>query len=249
VDADGGVTIASLNAHGYHDRAGRPFGLDEACRELQADIVVLQETWRPEDSRDDPVDAAAAALGYRAVQHALISGTTFHSLGMPGTRPHASGVLGLAILTRLAVTSEQTIDLGLTSGDIVRRAAQVVTVATRGGGSLRIANTHLTYKAHVSPVQLRRLARRLSGHRHPTVIVGDLNMVWPMTLTAPGYRRAVRGSTWPAHRPFAQLDHILIDGRLACGGGDVLDPLGSDHLPIRARLHTAPDGLAARTPR
>ncbi|MDQ2813592.1 MAG: endonuclease/exonuclease/phosphatase family protein [Actinomycetota bacterium] len=234
------VTIASLNLHGCHDRAGKPFGLDQACRALQADVVVLQETWRPEDGRGDPIGTTAAAFRYTAVQHALLSGTSLHSLGIPGTSPHATGALGLAVLTSLAVTSEATVDLGLAPGDMVRRAAQIVTVTVHSGDSLRIVNTHLTHRAYASPVQLRRLARSLSGGCRPTVIVGDLNMVWPMTHAASGYRRAVRGSTWPAHRPFVQLDHVLIDGRLTCDSGDVLDPLGSDHLPIRVRVHVTP---------
>ena len=70
----------------------------------------------------------------------------------------------------------------------------------------------------------------------PTVIGGDLNMPRPGTLAAPGYRDVVRGRTFPADRPLIQLDHLLIRGRITAAGAEVLDPVGSDHLPVRAQL-------------
>lgn len=235
--AEASVTLASLNMHGGVDRAGVPFDLGEACRTLDADIVVLQETWRA-DSRD-PVAAASSALGLAAVRHDSLPGTSLHRLGIPGADQHAAGVWGLAVLTRLPVVEERTVELGLARGDIVGRAAQVVTVALPAGGALRVVNTHLTHRFLASPAQLRRLVRVLLAGRHPTAIVGDLNTFFPLTLAASGYRRAVRGATWPAHRPLLQLDHLLIDRRLRAAHGTVTGPLGSDHLAIRAGLDVA----------
>jgi endonuclease/exonuclease/phosphatase family metal-dependent hydrolase len=54
----------------------------------------------------------------------------------------------------------------------------------------------------------------------------------------PGWRRTVRGRTWPAGRPHSQIDHILAraaDGTEALHG-EVLPPLGSDHRAVRATL-------------
>jgi endonuclease/exonuclease/phosphatase (EEP) superfamily protein YafD len=68
------------------------------------------------------------------------------------------------------------------------------------------------------------------------VIVGDLNLPRLMTLPVPGYRSVVRGRTFPAERPLIQLDHMLIRGAVTASGGEVLDPVGSDHLPIRAQF-------------
>jgi len=104
-----------------------------------------------------------------------------------------------------------------------------------GGGSLRVANTHLTH-LFASPVQLLRLVRRLTPAGVPTVITGDLNMPLPLTGLAAGYAPAVIGRTYSAARPVVQLDHILADRRVIRCGGDVLAPAGSDHLPVRARL-------------
>jgi endonuclease/exonuclease/phosphatase family metal-dependent hydrolase len=68
------------------------------------------------------------------------------------------------------------------------------------------------------------------------VIAGDLNMPRAFTRAAAGYADAVRGRTYPAHRPLVQLDHLLAGRRLAGLDGEVLDPVGSDHLPVRAQF-------------
>jgi endonuclease/exonuclease/phosphatase (EEP) superfamily protein YafD len=51
----------------------------------------------------------------------------------------------------------------------------------------------------------------------------------------PGFTLAVRGATWPAHRPRHQIDHIWVRG-LAVVHGEVLAPVGSDHLALTATL-------------
>jgi endonuclease/exonuclease/phosphatase family metal-dependent hydrolase len=52
----------------------------------------------------------------------------------------------------------------------------------------------------------------------------------------PGWRRAVRGRTWPAPRVQHQLDHILVNGKVRAFDGTVCEFTGSDHLPVRATL-------------
>jgi endonuclease/exonuclease/phosphatase family metal-dependent hydrolase len=98
-----------------------------------------------------------------------------------------------------------------------------------------VVNTHLTHR-YSSPVQLALLVRRLAGSPVPTVIAGDLNMPRPATVVALGYRPVVRGRTFPAGWPLIQLDHMLLRGRVTATGAEVAEPLGSDHLPIRAQL-------------
>ena len=185
--------LASLNTHGGRGADGRPYDLEAACRQLKADIIVLQEVWR------------------------------------------ARGRWGLAMLTTAPVLGFDVTDLGRIPGDLVPREAQLVTIGLPRRGSLRIVNTHLTYRL-LSPVQLLRLVRRLAVDDLPTVIARDLNMPLPVTGLAAGYAPAVSGRTYPAHRPLLQLDHILASRRVARCGGEVLPPVGSDHLPVRARL-------------
>jgi endonuclease/exonuclease/phosphatase family metal-dependent hydrolase len=69
------------------------------------------------------------------------------------------------------------------------------------------------------------------------VIVGDFNLWGPaVTALLPGWRRAVRGRTWPAHRPHSQIDHVLINRHLTYVNGEVVGDHHSDHRPVRVRL-------------
>ena len=46
----------------------------------------------------------------------------------------------------------------------------------------------------------------------------------------------MRGKTWPSPHPRHQIDHLLVTPSVEVVRGEVLPDLGSDHLPIRARL-------------
>jgi endonuclease/exonuclease/phosphatase family metal-dependent hydrolase len=226
------MILASMNLHGGRRADGTPFDVVSACRQLQADMMVLQEAWWPA-GRPDPVAEAGHALGQRILRADLTAGTDLRSLGIAADA--RLGQWGLAVLTALPVTGYEVADLGRTPGERMSRAAQLVTVTTPGGASLRVVNTHLTYRLF-SPVQLVRLTRRLAASAAPTVIAGDLNMPGPVSGLAVGYSPAVHGPTFPAHRPLLQLDQMLISRAVRARDGRVLPPAGSDHLPIRASL-------------
>jgi endonuclease/exonuclease/phosphatase family metal-dependent hydrolase len=115
----------------------------------------------------------------------------------------------------------------------------VVQVEDAEGGLLRIVNVHFTHRLAHGPAQLRRLLRGLAGSDRPTVLGGDFNMCRPTVYLASGYRPAVRGRTWPAHRPVAQLDHLLTGPGITVSRQQVAAPVGSDHLPVRAVLSYA----------
>jgi endonuclease/exonuclease/phosphatase family metal-dependent hydrolase len=70
------LTIANFNTHCGIDGWGRPFDLVSACRSLEADVIVLQETWTPRDPEAGPgqPDQIAAALGYQVVTSPLADG-------------------------------------------------------------------------------------------------------------------------------------------------------------------------------
>jgi endonuclease/exonuclease/phosphatase family metal-dependent hydrolase len=227
------ITLASLNLHGGMTSRGEPFDVAEACHRLKADVIALQEAWRPE-AQPDVVTDVAAALGAGVRHRGLARHTSRARLGV-GT-DEGPGTWGLAVLTMLPVIGYHEIELGRAPGDRIGRAAQVLTLGTPGGSALRVVNTHLTHR-YSSPVQLALLVRRLAaGSSVPTVIAGDLNMPRPATLVAVGYRSVVRGRTFPAGRPLIQLDHMLLRGAVSASEAETLEPAGSDHLPIRARL-------------
>jgi endonuclease/exonuclease/phosphatase family metal-dependent hydrolase len=224
--------LASLNTHGGRGADGRRYDLEAACRQFKADIIVLQEVWRPHDE-PNPVDEIATALGAEPLWTDLIRDVNLDRVGIADER--TPGRWGLATLTTVPILGFEATDLGRIPGDLTPRAAQLVTIELPSGGPLRIVNTHLTYRL-LSPIQLIRLVRRLIDDDIPTVIAGDLNMPLPVTGLAVGYAPAVSGRTYPAHRPLLQLDHILANRWVARCGGEVLPPVGSDHLAVRARL-------------
>ena len=226
------MILASMNLHGGRRADGTPFDVVAACRLLQADVIFLQEAWWPA-GRPDPMTEAAHAHGHRILRADLLSATDLRSLGIAADA--GRGQWGLAVLTALPVTAYEVADLGPTPAERMSRAAQLVTVTTPDGASLRVVNTHLTYR-FFSPVQLVRLTRRLAASAAPTVIAGDLNMPGPVSGLAVGYSPAVQGPTFPAHRPLLQLDQMLTSRAVRAGDGRVLPPVGSDHLPIRACL-------------
>jgi endonuclease/exonuclease/phosphatase family metal-dependent hydrolase len=232
MSGDQELILASLNTHGGRGADGVAYDLEAACRQLKADVIVLQEVWHARGEAD-PADVIASALGAQAIRADLRSDIDLRSMAISAET--ARGRWGLAVLTTMPVAHYAVTDLGRTPGDPTPRMAQLVTLEMPGGGKLRVANTHLTHM-FASPVQLVRLVLHLAADDVPTVIAGDLNMPMPVTGLAAGYAPAVIGRTYPAARPRVQLDHILADRRVTRSGGEVLGPAGSDHLPVRARL-------------
>jgi endonuclease/exonuclease/phosphatase family metal-dependent hydrolase len=279
------VVVASFNVHGGVDGFGRPFDVVAACREIDADVLILQETWSP--TGGEPLARLVGdALGYEVDELAMTGArvsTVPDSVGPSSWGPvlvargpwglrvgddregravfseksrfteksgfsntkqrrEACGVVdqgtwGIALLSRVPLVARSTLDLGQLRRDPARRGAIAVEVET-GGHRLRIIGTHLSHLSHGSVLQLRALERMISAPGSPAVLMGDMNM-WgpPLSALLPGWRRVVRGRTWPAWRPLAQLDHILVSGGATIvGRGQVLAVRGSDHLPVRARV-------------
>jgi endonuclease/exonuclease/phosphatase family metal-dependent hydrolase len=67
------VVVATYNVHAGVDGWGRPFDVVEACRRVDADVLVLQESWAP-DGQDSTATRVAAALGYTATELPLARG-------------------------------------------------------------------------------------------------------------------------------------------------------------------------------
>lgn len=251
------VSVASLNVHGGVDGWGRPFDVVEACRRADSDILVVQESFTP-DGRPGMAQEVADILGYRVwcapmgrarrYPPARGPGPDWGPLwppragvGMkvlPDTRRDGAerGTLDLALLCRLPMSEPAVVDLGRWLGDPVRRLAFVSQVEL-DDGSLVVAGTHMSHLSKGSLLQLQRLRRRLPAPDVPAVLLGDMNL-WgpPLSLSFPGWSRAVRGRSWPAWRPLFQIDHVLVSRAVKVEQGEVLATMGSDHLPVRAVL-------------
>jgi endonuclease/exonuclease/phosphatase family metal-dependent hydrolase len=67
------VVVATYNVHGGVDGWGRPFDVVDACRRIDADVLVLQECWTPEGGVST-AERVAGALGGVHLELALARG-------------------------------------------------------------------------------------------------------------------------------------------------------------------------------
>ena len=67
------VRVASFNVHMGVDGWGRPYDLVAECAALDADILVLQEAWTPDDGSPGTAARVASELGYTVVAEAPLA--------------------------------------------------------------------------------------------------------------------------------------------------------------------------------
>jgi endonuclease/exonuclease/phosphatase family metal-dependent hydrolase len=77
-------SVATFNLHAGVDGWGRPFDVVGACRTLDADVLVLQETWTP-DGAPGLAAEVGHALGYAVFEETLAAGR------LAGPHPSADG--------------------------------------------------------------------------------------------------------------------------------------------------------------
>jgi endonuclease/exonuclease/phosphatase family metal-dependent hydrolase len=232
------LTVASFNTHWGIHHSGRPFDVVRPSVALAADVLVLQEVWRP-NGRPCFADEIAERMGATVHETILMSdrnrGRPRH-LQPPAGPP---GTAGISIISRLPVRASRTIDLPPASGDCVDQRHALLLTVTVDGRPLTIAGMHASHRLWGSLPQVRAVNRALGELDHPSVLAGDLNMWGPVVgLVLPNRKRAVRGRTWPAHHPHSQIDHLWIDDRLRSIDSGVAPATDSDHRPIWARLET-----------
>ncbi len=78
------ISVATFNLHAGVDGWGRPFDVVDACRAIDADVLVLQETWTPDDGAGI-APTVGHALGYAVFEHPFAAGR------LAGPHPQADG--------------------------------------------------------------------------------------------------------------------------------------------------------------
>jgi endonuclease/exonuclease/phosphatase (EEP) superfamily protein YafD len=145
----------------------------------------------------------------------------------------------LAVVSRYPVVERRELPLGRAPRDRVgRRSALALTLDVRGV-PLALVALHVSSQLWYGGAlwHLARLRPQLPGDDVPVVVAGDCNLWGPgVVALLRGYRRAVRGRTFPAHHPHSQIDHVLVNDRVTVLGGEVLPANHSDHRPVLARL-------------
>lgn len=235
------LTVGSFNLHwgrGRRATGWEPFDVIGACRELDADVLVLQESWAPDRGQADH-ERVAEALGMRVAADVGMARLSFEPRPKLHGRSGDGGDGGwrMAVLSRLPVTASRTTPLPHLWPDPVDRAVHEVEVDA-DGHTVTVCGVHLPHLEFGAPLITPALRRALPPADRPAVLLGDMNMWgWCISAMAPrGWRRAGSGRTWPAHRPHSRIDHVLVTSAVEVLAAETLPDLGSDHRPIRAHL-------------
>jgi len=214
-------------------------GLAEACTSLRADVLCLQEVdcGQARSGGIDQTALVADAMGAAAwrFQPALVGepGGAWRvadddddAAVLPSESPGTAAGYGVGLISRWPVNRWQVLRLAAAR---VRspvyvpghravilladepRVALIAEVDTPTG-PLVVATTHLSFVPGWNLVQLRRVTRSLAAWASPCVLTGDLNVPGPFPRWTSGWRSLARLPTFPADRPFLQVDHVLAHG-------------------------------------
>ena len=230
------IKVASYNMRKGigSDRRRSPERILDVLREIDADIIALQEADRRFGTRAGviPPHLLDEQSGWQAVR--------------VGLRAASMGWHGNALLVRKAATVNGCEAIHLPS---LEPRGAVGAAVTTGGLDLRVVGMHLD----LSGLWRRRQAAAIIAHVDaaatplPTVLMGDLNE-W---TSAGGCLRdfgrhfaiAATGPSFHARRPIGRLDRIMVSPGLRiveCGvHASAAARTASDHLPIWAVIEPA----------
>jgi endonuclease/exonuclease/phosphatase family metal-dependent hydrolase len=249
--------------------------LAQAVAAFDPDVVALQEVDRGQDRSDrvEVLRAVADAVGARETRFVpSLTGQVDlpRALGDAGA-PDVAGLVrtwagrrrgrgdesrppayGIALLSRHPLRTSRRVRLPAASPFVAGRQlgpdeprAALAAVADTPDGPLTVVCTHLSSWRRWNRVQLLWLRRHLRAAPRPLVLMGDLNIRGLLAASVTGWRELVHVPTYPAARPFLQLDHVLADGDVeAAGPARALDLGQSDHRAIVVDVVLRPRGRA-----
>lgn len=230
------IRVASYNMRKAigTDRRRNPERVLEVLREVDADVVALQEA-------DRRFGARAAVI----TPHLLDEHSDWKSVGF-GVRAGSMGWHGNALLVR---KSSQIVDYELIHLPALEPRGAVMADVRVGDTIFRIIGMHLD----LSGLWRRRQAAAIlthvaaSTHPRPTVMMGDLNE-WTraggcLRDFSRDFSFAETGPSYHARRPVGRLDRIMVSEDLKvveCGvHQSAAARKASDHLPIWADVRPA----------
>jgi len=226
------ITVASYNIHkgvGL-DRKRDPERILTILREVDADVIALQECDRRFGERASVIPRAA------------LEESPWCAVPL-GARPLSLGWHGNAILVRKGIAIEGCAAVPL---PVLEPRGAVCADLTIEGKALRVVGMHLDISGLRRHHQVRSVLGHVAGQnvRAPAVLMGDMND-WSRNGRAlrefgDGWRMVAAGHSFPARRPVAPLDRIVVSDEwhvAACGvHRSTLAAQASDHLPVWATL-------------
>jgi endonuclease/exonuclease/phosphatase family metal-dependent hydrolase len=224
------VRALTWNVHGFVGRARRRDhdAVMHAVRELDADIVALQEVDERSYGPDDP-----------AMFVTLREAFDWHCAEARTIRS-PDGDYGHMLMSRWPMRDSVCIDLAWR-----RREPRMAisTVVESPIGDIRVVAAHLGLSARERREQLATIQRHLSDQElSATIVMGDFNE-WRRIGAAtkalcPPFEIAAAGPSFPARRPLFPLDRIWCRPPLRPVGASIAAEYRdlSDHLPVIAEL-------------
>jgi len=236
---DASFRVVTYNVHKCAglDRRVRPARVAAVLREIDADLIALQE-----------VVSVESDSSREAHQARFIAEELRFEFRVGENRRHAGGAYGNVVLTRLPVEGCHNYDITWRGRE--PRGALRVDLKT-GAGVLHVFNVHLG----TAFVERRHQGRKLVGESvlgdpkltGPRVVLGDFNE-WPRGLASRLLSEELRSAdlrthlrtrrTYPGVIPLVNLDHVYHDPALRLERLTLhrsrLALVASDHLPLVA---------------
>ena len=231
------LRVATYNIHRCRgmDRRTMPSRVADVIRELNADVVALQEVIGAGPNGAGQAEEIGAALGMGWV--------------MASVRHLRNHLFGNVVLSRFPIVHHSQYDLSWRTCE--PRACQRVDLEIAPGKTLHVYNVHLGTAVLERRYQAPRLAsyvhdRRVTG---PKIMLGDFNewMRGLATKTLSSLFESIdirahlrRRRTYPGIFPVLHLDHIYYEGQVEVRKLSMprtrLALMASDHLPLVADL-------------
>lgn len=227
------LTFATYNIHKAvgTDRRRDPERILSVLREIDADVIALQEVDR--------------RIGQRAsvIDRALLDDSPWHAADV-ARRPRSLGWHGNAILVRrgLEVVEAEALHLPMLEPRGAARADILV-----DGRRVRVIGMHLDLSGLRRRDQIRAVLRHIGACSPgcPTVLMGDFNQ-WGLKSGAmrefgESWQVLDTGRSFPSRQPLACLDRVVTSHDWICSGHRVHHSAtaaqASDHLPVVAELN------------
>ena len=231
------LRIATYNIHRSRgmDRRTMPSRIAEVLRDIDADVIALQEVIGAGPAGEGQAEEIGAALGMGWV--------------MASVRHLRRHLFGNVILSRYPITHHSQYDLSWRTCE--PRACQRADLDLGEGRALHVYNVHLGTAVLERRYQAPRLASFVHDHRvvGPKIILGDFNewMRGLATRTLSELFDSVdihahlrRRRTYPGIFPLLHLDHIYYQGEVEVRSVELPRNrkalIASDHLPLVANV-------------
>ncbi|MGD8559017.1 MAG: endonuclease/exonuclease/phosphatase family protein [Gammaproteobacteria bacterium] len=229
------LKVATYNIHRCYGNDGifDPQRISRVIRELDADVIALQEVETFTDGGDNILDMFETQTGYT-----VIPGPTLY---------RGDSSYGNAVLTKRAAEHVDELDISVPRSEPRGVISLRYTIASQ---HIHIIATHLGLKSRERKRQVQRITELIDQPAADvTVLMGDINEWFPWGKISRQLTRVfgkcATPNTFPSHFPIFALDQIRSYPASCIENLEpVVTPLtrkASDHLPLRATLQIISD--------